>query len=114
MEHGAAAWKDSIVSSLSLLRHEIARRDRFHRALIAACPLPSLPRFCDDLYLQKTRYRRLMETAHQDWVRMLAVHEALAQAVLARSPEAATLLASHIGVTAGMVLALLGETPPGG
>lgn len=128
MEQGRTAWEDEIVASLSLLRHEINRRDpasgewvdayearhhRFHRALIGACPLPSLLRFCDDLYLQKTRYRRLMETAHQDWGRMLTVHEALAGAVLARSPEAPGLLASHIGVTAEMVLALLGEAPPG-
>jgi DNA-binding GntR family transcriptional regulator len=128
MEHGRAAWEDDIVASLSLLRHEITRRDpaseewldayearhhRFHRALIAACPLPSLLRFCDDLYLQKTRYRRLMETAHQDWARMLDVHETLAGAVLARSPDALPLLAAHIGTTAEMVLALLGEAPPG-
>jgi len=128
MEAGGRGWEDGIVSSLSLLRHEIGRRDaaseawvdayearhhRFHRALIAACPLPSLLRFCDDLYLQKTRYRRLMETAHQDWARMLAVHETLAAAVLTRADEAPALLASHIGVTADMVLALLGEAPPG-
>ncbi|MFH5927228.1 GntR family transcriptional regulator [Roseomonas xinghualingensis] len=129
MEHGGGAWEDGIVSSLSLLRHEIARRDpsseawldayetrhhRFHRALIAACPLPSLLRFCDDLYLQKTRYRRVMETAHQDWARMLTVHERLAEAVLARDAGAPALLASHIGVTAEVVLTLLGEAPPGG
>ena len=124
MEAGGGAWEDEIVAALSLLRHEIGRRDpgseawldtyearhhRFHRALIAACPLPSLLRFCDDLYLQKTRYRRLMETAHQDWARMLAVHELLAEAVLDRSAEAAPMLASHIGVTAEVVLALLGD-----
>ncbi|MBP0493593.1 GntR family transcriptional regulator [Pararoseomonas indoligenes] len=128
MSGGGAAWEDGVVTSLSLLRHEIGRRDpaseawldayevrhhRFHRALIAACPLPSLLRFCDDLYLQKTRYRRLMETAHQDWPRMLAVHEALAEAVLARSENAPSMLAAHIGTTAEHVLALLGEAPPG-
>lgn len=127
MRHGDAAWEDGIVASLSLLRHEIARRDpaseawvdayearhhRFHRALIAACPLPSLLRFCDDLYLQKTRYRRVMETAHGDWAHMLAVHEALAEAILARSDGAAPLLAAHIGNTAGTALALLGDAPP--
>ncbi|MCR0984685.1 GntR family transcriptional regulator [Roseomonas populi] len=128
MGQGGAAWEDGIVSSLSLLRHEIARRDpasdawldayearhhRFHRALIAACPLPSLLRFCDDLYLQKSRYRRLMGSAHQDWPHILAVHEALAGAVLSRSADAPPLLAAHIGTTAEHVLALLGEAPPG-
>ena len=127
MEAGGPAWEDEIVASLSLLRHEIRRRDaaseawldayearhhRFHRALIAACPLPSVLRFCDDLYLQKTRYRRLMETAHEDWPRVLAVHDALAEAVLTRAPEAPTLLATHIGTTAELVLALLGVAQP--
>lgn len=127
MEGGGPGWEDEIVASLSLLRHEIGRRDaasdawvdayearhhRFHRALVAACPLPSLLRFCDDLYLQKTRYRRLLETAHQDWPRVLAVHEALAETVLARDAEAPALLAAHIGATAEIVLALLGEAPP--
>ena len=129
MQAGGAAWEDEIVTALSLLRHEIGRRDaaseawldayearhhRFHRALIAACPLPSLLRFCEELYLQKTRYRRLMETAHQDWGRLQAVHEALAEAVLARREEAPALLAAHIGATAEIVLRLLGEAPPGG
>jgi DNA-binding GntR family transcriptional regulator len=126
METGDAAWEDEIVASLSLLRHEIGRRDpgseewldtyeakhhRFHRALIAACPLPSLKRFCDDLYIQKTRYRRVMKSAHSDWGRVLAVHEALAEAVLARRPEAMAALGTHIGTTAELVLTLLGEAP---
>ena len=125
---GGGAWEDEIVASLSLLRREIARADpaseawvdayevrhhRFHRALIAACPLPSLLRFCNDLYLQKTRYRRLIEVAQRDWSHILAAHEALAEAVLVRSPGAPAQLAAHIGATAEAVLAFLGEAPPG-
>lgn len=128
MEAGGGDWEDEIVASLSLLRHEIVRADpgrdawvdayearhhRFHRALVAACPLPSLLRFCNDLYLQKTRYRRLIEAAETDWSHILAAHEALAEAVLARRPEAPAQLGAHIGATAEAVLAFLGEAPPG-
>ena len=75
MEAGDAAWEDEIVASLSLLGREVERRTadvawldiyetkhhRFHRALVAACPLTSLRGFCDELYMQTTRYRRLMK-----------------------------------------------------
>lgn len=128
MAAGDAAWEEEIVAARSLLRHAVERREpgsegwldnyelrhhRFHRALVAACPLPSLRRFCDDLYVQKTRYRRLMKSAHPDWGRMLAVHEALAEAALARDPALPTMLAAHIGSTAELVLALLGQPCPG-
>lgn len=127
MAEGDAAWEDEIVASLSLLRREIGRRDpdsvawldgyearhhRFHRALVAGCPLPSLKRFCDDLYMQKTRYRLLTGSAQPDWREILPAHEALAQLALARAPEAAAALRDHIGTTAEHVLALLGEAPP--
>ena len=126
MAEGDAAWEDEIVVSLSLLRREIGRRDpesvawlddyearhhRFHRALVAGCPLPSLKRFCDDLYMQKTRYRRLMGSAQPDWRSILPAHEALAELTLAREPAAAEVLHGHIGTTAEHVLALLGEAP---
>jgi DNA-binding GntR family transcriptional regulator len=122
MQTGDAAWEDGIVAALSLLRHEIGRRDpasedwldryearhhRFHAALIAGCPLPSLRRFCEELYVQKTRYRRVMKSAFNDWDHMLAVHVRLAELTLARDTEAAGQLAAHIGRTAEHVLALL-------
>lgn len=127
MAGGDAAWEDGIVAALSLLRHEIGRRDpaseewldryearhhRFHGALIAACPLPSLRRFCDDLYVQKTRYRRVLKSAVEDWAGMLRVHEHLAELTLARDPAAAGELAVHIGRTAEHVLGLLDGGPP--
>jgi len=129
MEAGGGSWEDEIVASLSLLHREITRADpgsehwvdayearhhRFHRALIAACPLPSLLRFCDDLYLQKTRYRRLIEVAQQDWSHILSAHQGLSEAVLARSAEAPAQLAAHIGATAEAVLAFLGKAPSSG
>jgi DNA-binding GntR family transcriptional regulator len=122
MQAGDAAWEDGIVAALSLLRHEISRRDaasedwldryearhhRFHAALIAGCPLPSLKRFCDELYVQKTRYRRVMKSAFSDWDHVLGVHARLAELALARDVAAAAALAAHIGTTAQHVLALL-------
>ncbi|MGK7869670.1 GntR family transcriptional regulator [Falsiroseomonas sp. E2-1-a20] len=122
MQSGDAEWEDGIVTALSLLRHEIGRRDpgsedwldryearhhRFHAALIAGCPLPSLKRFCEELYVQKTRYRRVMKIAFHDWDHMLGVHVRLADLALARDAEAAGQLAAHIGKTAEHVLALL-------
>jgi len=127
MEHGDAPWEDEIVASLSLLRREIERRapteawldayelkhHRFHRALIAACPLPTLRGYCDELYIQKTRYRRLMKSALPDWSHVVRAHEDLASHILARDIAAATAaIRWHIGTTAEAVLALLGEPPP--
>ncbi|MBW6398749.1 GntR family transcriptional regulator [Roseomonas sp. HJA6] len=125
MEHGDAAWEDEIVASLSLMRREIERRrpepgwldvyeakhHRFHRALIAACPLIALRAFCDELYMQTTRYRRLMKSAMEDWPRSSAAHQALGDAVLARDAAALQGLRDHIGTTATRVLAMLGEAP---
>ena len=125
MEHGDAAWEDGIVASLSLLKREaerhradpawldiyVAKHHRFHEALIAGCPLISLRAFCDELYMQTTRYRRLMKSATEDWGRMAASHQALADKVLARDAAALQALRDHIGTTATRVLAMLGEAP---
>ena len=126
MEAGGAAWEDEIVASLSLLKREVERRtpeeswldgyeakhDRFHRALIAACPLVSLRAFCDELYMQTTRYRRLMKSVTPDWPRMAAAHQTLADLVLARDPAAQQALRDHIGTTASRVLAMFGGADP--
>ncbi len=126
MAEGSAAWEDEIVASLSLLKRETerhradepwldayeAKHHRFHRALIAACPLASLRGFCDDLYMQTTRYRRLMKSVTPDWPRMAAAHQALADRVLARDDAAMQALRDHIGTTATRVLDMLGQMPP--
>lgn len=127
MAEGGAAWEDEIVACLSLLKRETerhsaddawldiyeAKHHRFHRALIAACPLVSLRGFCDDLYMQTTRYRRLMKSVTEDWGRMADVHQRLADAVLAREAVALQSLRDHIGTTATRVLAMLGERAVG-
>lgn len=123
MEVGDAAWEDEIVASLSLLKREVERREldspawhdvyeakhhRFHRALIAGCPLPTLRGFCDELYVQMTRYRRVMKAVLVDWSRAIPVHEGLVTPVLGRdAPAAMAALRHHIGTTADAVTPFL-------
>jgi DNA-binding GntR family transcriptional regulator len=125
MHHGDAAWEDEIVASFHLLRRELERQDptsetwldlyeerhhRFHRALIAACPLTALRDFCDDLYVRKTRYRRVLRSFGRGGNAGVVVHDALMQVVLARdAPAGMAAITSHIGATANAVLALLPE-----
>ena len=126
LQHGGAAWEDEIVTSVHLLRRELerseaeepawldayeARHHRFHRALIAACPLATLLGVCDMLYVRKTRYRRVLR-AFQSPAAGIATHQKLADLALARDVEAAVAaLTLHIGATAQNVLALLAHRP---
>jgi DNA-binding GntR family transcriptional regulator len=123
IECGGAAWEDEIVASLSLLLREVERREptsmawydayemkhhRFHRALIAACPLAALRRVSDELYEQTTRYRRVMKTALANWTRAVTVHQELADAALSRDVAAGrAALHAHIGSTARIVVPAL-------
>ena len=50
MQHGDAAWEDEIVASFHLLKRELERRVSASEA------------FCDALYEQKTRYRRVLKS----------------------------------------------------
>ncbi|MCQ4160316.1 GntR family transcriptional regulator [Roseomonas sp. GC11] len=127
MAEGGAAWEDGIVATLAMLEREIGQRDpgseawmdryeerhhRFHRALIEACPLGALRRFCDELYVQKTRYRRVIKSAHGDWAEILLAHQVLARQVLAREAAAVETLRGHIGNTAEALLTLLDAPAP--
>ena len=102
--HGGAAWEDEIVASVHLLRRELERQDaedpawldayearhhRFHRALIAACPLATLRGICDTLYARKTRYRRVLRAFGKSPSASIAAHQALADLALARDVEPA-------------------------
>jgi GntR family carbon starvation induced transcriptional regulator len=129
IEHGDAGWEDEIVASFHLLRRSLARdglgseaaldayeerHHRFHRALIAACPLGTLKGFCDGLYIRTTRYRRLLKSSGHVWeggprqARDIAGHEALMEVALARDAAAAMpLLRRHIATTVNAVLTVL-------
>ena len=131
IEHGDADWEDEIVASFHLLErmfhrlrdatarpdvHEFeSRHQRFHRALIAACPLRSVKEFCDQLYVQATRYRLLLR--RYDFTRevVVAEHRILMRAVLGRNKaEAAKALKAHIGITADVLLGELAGTAAAG
>lgn len=118
--HGDAGWEDEIVASFHLLErifmrqrggqkpdvHEFeVRHQRFHRSLIAACPLVEVKAFCAKLYLQATRYRLLLRRYAFTREVVVAEHRILMDAVLSRSKQdAARALKAHIGITADVLL----------
>jgi DNA-binding GntR family transcriptional regulator len=121
IEHGDAAWEDDVVASFHLLErmfhrlrdattrpdvHEFeARHQRFHRSLIAACPLRPVREFCDQLYVQTTRYRLLLRRIAFTREVVVAEHRLLMRAVLGRDKaEAARAFKAHIGITADILL----------
>ena len=125
IQHGDAAWEDEIATSFHLLERMYLRtrgrakpdvqefemrHQRFHRALIAACPLAEVRAFCDRLYLQATRYRLLLRRYAFTHDVVVAEHRILMEAVLGRNkPEAARALKAHIGITADVLLGALAE-----
>lgn len=122
IEHATEAWEEEIVSSFHVLARAIAqtksgikdrdhfeeRHHRFHRALISACPLLSLRDFCDDLYVRKTRYRRLLGGYGFTAKQVIGEHRLLMEAVLDRDvPRAQTVIRQHIGITADVIAEVL-------
>lgn len=122
IRHADAAWEEEIVASFHVLERVIERykagnddRDyfedrhhRFHRALIAACPLQAMREFCDDLYVRKTRYRRLLSTYGFSSKEVIAEHRLLMDAVLARDvSRAQRAIRAHIGITADVIAEVL-------
>jgi GntR family transcriptional regulator, carbon starvation induced regulator len=121
--HGGAAWEDEIIASYRLLEAELMRRGgqkdlrridfelrhhRFHRALIAACPLDAVRAFCDGLYVQATRYRNLLAAFEFTSAVVIDEHRLLMDAVLSRHQKtAASALHDHIGLTADVLMATL-------
>lgn len=122
MQHGDQAWEDEVSASIEILRRAMRRHEpteawlddyegrhhRFHRALIAACPFATLLGFCDELYAQKTRYRRFLRSLGHGEDGLLGRHEQLAELALARDADAGTAaIQGHIGQTAKALLDLL-------
>lgn len=119
IRHADSNWEDEIVASYHLFERQVhrfydgddrrldvyeERHHRFHRALIAACPLDMMKRFCDDLYVRKTRYRMLTRSYGFKKDVVIAEHRILKDAVLSRNEDAAlAAIRSHIGITADIV-----------
>lgn len=127
--HGDAAWEDEIVTSFHLLERMFlrirasklpdveefeARHQRFHRALIAACPLRAITDFCEQLYVQATRYRVLLRRYAFTPESLVAEHRILMGVVLERKrSEAAETLRAHIGITADVLRGEFTDWPAG-
>jgi DNA-binding GntR family transcriptional regulator len=119
IRHADSNWEDEIVASYHLFERQVNRfydgddrrldvyeekHHRFHRALIAACPLGMLKTFCDDLYMRKTRYRMLTRSYGFKKEDVIEEHRLLKDAVLSRIEDTALeAIQSHIGITADIV-----------
>ena len=122
IENGTPEWEEEIVASYHVLERAIVlmkngekerdyfeeRHHRFHRALISACPLQSLREFCDDLYVHKTRYRRLLGGYGFTAKEVIAEHRELMDAVLSRRvPRAQQVIRAHIAITNDVIAEVL-------
>lgn len=125
IEHGDRAWEDEVSASLLILCRAAEwkeptdawldayeeRHHRFHRALIAACPHATLRGFCDELYQQKTRYRRFLRSLGSPQDGVIDMHQRLAGRALARDAAGGVAeIAAHIGSTAKSLLTILDAT----
>lgn len=118
--HGDDRWEEEIFTSFQLLKRAFDRRDskspewlddseerhqRFHRALISACPMPTLLQFCDQLYTEMTRYRRMLKELGLSEKTGSGLHEELMMLVVARdTAKAVETLRRHIGLPAEALL----------
>ncbi|GGB24948.1 GntR family transcriptional regulator [Tistrella bauzanensis] len=131
---GGDDWEAEIVTSHHLLRratersaadHTIsvddvawaaweARHRAFHASLVSACPLNALKGFRALLYDKAERYRRLMLSWPFRPDEVLAEHDLLRDAVLARDPDRAVgVLEEHIAITADLLDAELARIEGG-
>jgi GntR family transcriptional regulator, carbon starvation induced regulator len=122
IENATPEWEEEIVASYHVLERAIVllkngekerdyfeeRHHRFHRALISACPLNSLREFCDDLYVRKTRYRRLLGGYGFTAKEVVGEHRVLMDAVLSRKvPRAQQVIRAHIAITNDVIAEVL-------
>jgi len=105
---GDLAWEEAVV----LARWRLKRLERadaawegahaaFHRALLAACPSPTLRGMAEQLRERAERYRAVANRVAYPGRDVGAEHEAIAEAVLERNARRAmALLQEHYGTTA--------------
>lgn len=125
IKHGDHAWEGELLSGFHQLKREIECRDpasdewldayerqhhKFHKILIAACPLQSIKDFCDNLYIQMTRYRRLLKGLGFSGEIGKGEHGPLVDATLARNEEEALfLLRRHLNLPVAAIERYLQE-----
>jgi len=119
IELGDDAWEAGILGALHQMRRHIERTadafregapefDRlhkgFHTALLSACGSHRLLAAHSDLYDQAYRYRRVMMRSFDDGSEFVAVHERLADRILARDFEPSkAMLEQHLHSTLNFV-----------
>jgi len=119
IELGDDAWEAGILGALHQMRRHIERTadafregapefDRlhkgFHTALLSACGSQRLLAAHSDLYDQAYRYRRVMMRSFDDGSEFVAVHQKLADRILARDLEVSrAMLAQHLHTTLDFV-----------
>src|SRR3954451_2787296 len=112
IELGDDAWEAGILGALHQMRRHIERTadafregapdfDRlhkgFHTALLAACGSQRLLAAHSDLYDQAYRYRRVMMRSFDDGDDFVAVHQRLADRILARDVDSSrSMLTQHL------------------
>ena len=122
IQNASVEWEEEIVASYHVLERAIIlmkngekerdyfeeRHHRFHRALIATCPLESMRNFCDELYIRKTRYRRLLGGYGFTAKEVIAEHRELMDAVLSRKiARAQETIREHIAITNDVIAEVL-------
>jgi len=119
IELGDDAWEAAILGALHQMRRHIERTadafregasefDRlhkgFHTALLSACGSKRLLAAHSDLYDQAYRYRRVMMRSFDSDSDFVAVHQELADRILARDLESSkAMLARHLHATLDFV-----------
>jgi GntR family transcriptional regulator, carbon starvation induced regulator len=128
MVHGDAAWEAGIVAAFHRFERAIqnamkqglpadeafeALHFSFHRALVAACPLPSLLAFSERLYRQGSRYRHLMMEDVRPSRDVIALHRQLRDLTLKRDKVGAVrALREHIAIPAALLTEKLARHMP--
>jgi len=119
MQNGSDQWEAGIIAALHQMRRYIQRMESefregapefdrlhkaFHTALLAACGSRRLLAAHSDLYDQAYRYRRVMMRSFDDGSEFVAVHQRLADRILARDLDASrAMLAQHLHATLDVV-----------
>lgn len=121
IRYGSVDWEVSVVSSFHRLRHAVesyskdpahyadeweATHRAFHFALLSGCGSPWLLHFCDRIYDQTERYRRLYTPYDKIPPPLISSHKEIMDAVLARELEKGlTLARDHIAFATRQTLA---------
>ncbi|TNF17983.1 MAG: FCD domain-containing protein [Rhodobacteraceae bacterium] len=115
MLHGGDDWESAVIAHMHRLRLYVERHgeafgedydeigplhQQFHASLLAGCRSPRLMSLAENLFLQASRYRRILMRTWSDPKAYIDSHEQLVDAILARDEDrSGTLLRTHLEST---------------